>query len=163
RLALAYPQFTNYGAISGATNQLVALRKSAGGDQEAESLYRELIFLGENLALRTSDLRILKDWREQLAVLLQNSGRMQEAVAARRAIFADYQEYIDGNPNDHYAHNLLAWMIATSIDPNLRDPVKAVEHAKEAVRLQPQAGSYWNTLGAAQYRAGSWQASIDAL
>ena len=35
--------------------------------------------------------------------------------------------------------------------------------AKEAVELKPEEGTFWNTLGAAQYRAGDWKAAIAAL
>src|SRR5207247_1141032 len=35
--------------------------------------------------------------------------------------------------------------------------------AKQAVEREPKEGTYWNTLGAAHYRAGDWQAAIAAL
>jgi tetratricopeptide (TPR) repeat protein len=38
-----------------------------------------------------------------------------------------------------------------------------VELAKKATELTPQQGAYWNTLGAAYYRAGQWNESIAAL
>jgi len=53
---------------------------------------------------------------------------------------------------------------------NLRDYHVAVKHAKtaaelakKAIELAPKKGGYCNTLGAAQYRAGDWNAAIDAL
>jgi Flp pilus assembly protein TadD len=45
----------------------------------------------------------------------------------------------------------------------LRDPGQAVAHAKKAVELRPGSGSYWNTLGTAQYRNGEWKAAVEAL
>ena len=45
----------------------------------------------------------------------------------------------------------------------LRDPAGAVECARKATELEPTQGMFWNTLGAAQYRAGDSQAAIDAL
>src|SRR5262249_31498173 len=39
----------------------------------------------------------------------------------------------------------------------------AVACARKAVELAPEDGAVWNTLGVAQYRAGNWQASSDAL
>jgi serine/threonine protein kinase/tetratricopeptide (TPR) repeat protein len=44
-----------------------------------------------------------------------------------------------------------------------RNPGRAVILAKEAVALNSQVGAYWNTLGAAQYRANDWKAAIAAL
>ena len=35
--------------------------------------------------------------------------------------------------------------------------------ATKAFELEPTSGSYWNTLGAAHYRAGNWQDAIAAL
>ena len=59
--------------------------------------------------------------------------------------------------------NNLAWPLATSADPKLRDPARAVELAKKAVELKPKEGSCWNTLGVAHYRAGDWGAAVAAL
>src|SRR5262249_41200749 len=39
----------------------------------------------------------------------------------------------------------------------------AVELARKAVELAPKEGNYWNTRGAASYRAGEWKASVHAL
>src|SRR5262249_460764 len=44
-----------------------------------------------------------------------------------------------------------------------RDPRRAVELAKKAVELAPKEGTFWNTLGAAQNRAGNWKAAIEGL
>jgi tetratricopeptide (TPR) repeat protein len=57
----------------------------------------------------------------------------------------------------------LAWFLATCSDPNFREPGRAVELAKKAVELAPKEGNYWNTLGAAHYRAGDWKAAVAAL
>jgi tetratricopeptide (TPR) repeat protein len=61
------------------------------------------------------------------------------------------------------ALNDLAWRLVTIADPKPLAQARAVEFAKEAVELIPQASAYWNTLGAAQYRAGDWKAAIAAL
>jgi tetratricopeptide (TPR) repeat protein len=53
--------------------------------------------------------------------------------------------------------------LATCPDANLRQPARAVELAKKAVELAPQAGHLWTTLGVAQYRATDGKAAIEAL
>ena len=53
--------------------------------------------------------------------------------------------------------------LATCPEPKVRDPRRAVEAAKKAVQLAPAEGAYWNTLGAAHYRAGDGKAAIQAL
>jgi WD40 repeat protein len=59
--------------------------------------------------------------------------------------------------------NNLAWKLATSPDPQLRDPRRAVGLARKAVGLAPKSGMYWNTLGAALYRTADWPGAIEAL
>jgi tetratricopeptide (TPR) repeat protein len=59
--------------------------------------------------------------------------------------------------------NNLAWYLATCPEPELLNSDLSVELAARAVELTPQDGNIWNTLGAAQYRAGDWNAAIDAL
>src|SRR5207249_2419131 len=57
----------------------------------------------------------------------------------------------------------LAWWLATSPDPKFRKPSEAIQFAKKAVELVPNQGTFWNTLGVAHYRAGDWNAAIEAL
>jgi tetratricopeptide (TPR) repeat protein len=59
--------------------------------------------------------------------------------------------------------NNLAWLLATAPDPKLRAPARALELAREVVRLKPDERNSWNTLGTAQYRAGHWQEAIASL
>jgi tetratricopeptide (TPR) repeat protein len=59
--------------------------------------------------------------------------------------------------------NGLAWALATSPQPKLRDARKAVELAEQAVARVPKAAEFWNTLGVARYRNGDWKAAIAAL
>jgi len=61
------------------------------------------------------------------------------------------------------ANDRLALLLATSWDPRVRDPAAAVESGKRAVKLAPTNGSFWNTLGIAQFRAGDWRAAAEAL
>ena len=61
------------------------------------------------------------------------------------------------------ALNNLAWNLATDPDPQLREPIQAVEMAKRAVELARTQGAYWNTLGVAHYRAGDWKSTVTAL
>jgi tetratricopeptide (TPR) repeat protein len=60
-------------------------------------------------------------------------------------------------------HNDLSWLLCTCPIPKLRDPKRAVEHAKKAVELAQKEGGLWNTLGVAYYRVDDFKASIAAL
>jgi tetratricopeptide (TPR) repeat protein len=76
---------------------------------------------------------------------------------------ADYSKAIELAPTNSGLHNNVAWLLATSPEEKLGDPKRAVELARKAVETAPREGAYWNTLGAAHYRAGSWQDAIAAL
>jgi eukaryotic-like serine/threonine-protein kinase len=82
-----------------------------------------------------------------------HTGQKQRAAEDFRAAARD-------NPSQA---NRLAWDLATSQDPLLRDPTLAVELAGQATRLAPAEAAYWNTLGAAHYRLGEWQKAVKAL
>jgi tetratricopeptide (TPR) repeat protein len=69
------------------------------------------------------------------------------------------------DPNTSIAAQLnrSAWLFATSDNPGERDPAKAVELAQKATALKPGNAYYWNTLAVARFRAGDWQAVLNAL
>jgi eukaryotic-like serine/threonine-protein kinase len=74
-----------------------------------------------------------------------------------------YREDLKQNPNNPSAQNGLAWFLATCPLAKLRNASEAIDLAKKAIKLRPQEGLYWNTLGTAHYRAGDWKAAIGAL
>jgi serine/threonine protein kinase/Tfp pilus assembly protein PilF len=91
-----------------------------------------------------------------LSSALEAQGKRDEAVAVLR-------QAADSSADDPQDLNNVAWSLATSRSCELHDARRAVELAQKAVDLAPERGIYWNTLGAAQYRTGSWKAAIAAL
>jgi tetratricopeptide (TPR) repeat protein len=88
---------------------------------------------------------------------LEAQGRHDEATAVLRKAAARSSD----DPQDL---NNLAWTLATSHHfSELRDVPRAVALVQKAVELAPEVWDYWNTLGVALYRAGSWKAGIAAL
>jgi tetratricopeptide (TPR) repeat protein len=69
----------------------------------------------------------------------------------------------EGNFHLARAFNNLGWLLATCADETFRDSDKALTYAKRAVEISPDEGTYWNTLGVAQYRAGNWEEAMKAL
>ena len=55
-----------------------------------------------------------------------------------------------------HALNNLAWLQATCPHTELRNPSESVRNARRATELEPEDGTFWNTLGAAYYRNGDW-------
>ncbi len=59
--------------------------------------------------------------------------------------------------------NDLAWFLINERDPAVADSQLAVSLAVQATQANPKVAAYWNTLGAAYYRAGSHPDAIAAL
>ena len=59
--------------------------------------------------------------------------------------------------------NNLAWVLATCEDPSLRGPDEACTYARGAVKLAPEEGTYWNTLGVVCFRLGDWESASEAI
>jgi Tfp pilus assembly protein PilF len=91
-----------------------------------------------------------------LVRLLWETDRQSEAAEPYRKAFEVDRE-------DPAVNNALAWFLATCDEPRLRDAERAVRLAQKAVRAGPKAGSYWNTLGVACYRAGDDLAALATL
>ena len=79
-----------------------------------------------------------------------------EVIATSPEHPALHQEWCD-------CANDLAWLLASSADPAVRDPAGAVALAVKTVERDPRCSTYWNTLGAAHYRAGDFQAATADL
>jgi tetratricopeptide (TPR) repeat protein len=120
--------------------------RSRGRLDEAIVMYRKAIVLEPNLVY----------CYRGLIETLQLQGKRDEALAEIRAALA-------ARPNNAPLSKTIAWMLATCPDTQFRDPALAVELASRAVKLAPNEGDCWKTLGAACYRGGDWNAAIRAL
>ena len=59
--------------------------------------------------------------------------------------------------------NDLAWFLINEPDPTVGDLQLAIRLASQTTEVDPEAAAYWNTLGAAYYRAGDDASAITAL
>jgi serine/threonine protein kinase/Flp pilus assembly protein TadD len=94
--------------------------------------------------------------RSNLAATLMDKRAWAEAVVAMN-------EVLKLDPNHAAAMSDLAWVLATCPDEKLRDPHRALELGRKAIKLQPSTPGCWNALGVARYRTGDWKAAVDAL
>jgi tetratricopeptide (TPR) repeat protein len=119
--------------------------------------------------------------RGDLGVLLVKIGRVDEGLRELERLIRDGEASADvyvflasrslaqgrpGEAADHYrvalrraadhptATNNLAWLLATSRDPNVRDPAEAVAHAERAARRDASDPRVLDTLAAAYAAAG---------
>jgi tetratricopeptide (TPR) repeat protein len=85
---------------------------------------------------------------QALAVVSLAAGRDAEAVAHGRAA-------LERDPRLLSAANNLAWVLATSRDPSLRDPAEAIQLAELAVReSEPENPGFLDTLAVSYAAAG---------
>jgi serine/threonine protein kinase/Tfp pilus assembly protein PilF len=104
------------------------------------------------LALHPRDFRT----RIFLGLALRHRRRWDQAMA-------ELGKALELAPDNANANNIFAWDLANCPEPRLRNPRRAVELAKKAVALSPEEPAFWDTLGAAHYRAGDWDAARAAL
>jgi len=72
-----------------------------------------------------------------------------------------YETAIVLNPKNPDALNNLAWLLATSDNPHLRDPQKALQYAQRALSLK-KAPHIWDTLAETLYANGRIAEAIEA-
>jgi tetratricopeptide (TPR) repeat protein len=80
---------------------------------------------------------------------------LKPLIAARR-------EWVRLRPDDAEAIGELAWTLVMYVE-NPRNASEAVQLAQRAVQLAPLEGFNWRTLGIAQYKAGEFRPSVEAL
>ncbi len=139
----------------------------AGRLKEAEAAYREALADLKSLSAEIRDQpgarKYLAYSRATLGAALTRAGRPKEAEVAYREALADFDSLSAEIQDQPDVQNNLAWLLATCPLPQVRDPSRAVQHARRAVEKEPGNRVIRNTLGVALYRAGHWEESVAAL
>jgi eukaryotic-like serine/threonine-protein kinase len=127
--------------------------------------------------LATGDWRALEKLLKEVSVHQQRPELLHllssylpwEALATKQELLHQIQQAYPGEfwAHNRYAiamsHDQAAWHLSTIADPKFRNEKWALELSMEAVRLAPNDGDFWNTLGLAYYRVGNWKEAIVAL
>jgi CubicO group peptidase (beta-lactamase class C family)/Flp pilus assembly protein TadD len=99
-----------------------------------------------------------------------NSANVYESLGEAYAVngeeklaISNYVRCVELDPKRPFVANRLAWLLATHADLKIRNPHQSLQLAKRAVEFDPNSSDFRNTLGAAQYRVGAWQAAVVAL
>jgi tetratricopeptide (TPR) repeat protein len=125
-----------------------------------------LTFLGSPPAIVQEGMGYLRAAvaiRPQDAQTLLHLAKGYERLEERDHATACYGKALEAAPQDAAVQNSVAWGFATHPDIKMRNPARAVEAAKRAVELSPQAGHIRNTLGVARYRAGEFKEALEDL
>jgi tetratricopeptide (TPR) repeat protein/tRNA A-37 threonylcarbamoyl transferase component Bud32 len=134
--------------------------KDSSRPQEVEEIRRRVIGHCEILKANAPEdsqyrVTLVLSYLELVSLLWQLGRQSEAAEPFRKALEVD--------PEDPAVNNQLAWFLATSVEPRLRDAALAVRLANKAVAGQPQSLNYQNTLGVAHYRNGDNKAAVAAL
>jgi serine/threonine protein kinase len=131
---------------------------ATGRAQEAEKPYREAANLLDRSVKEFPES--VYHWEELartltgLADLLMDPARRQEGEEIHLRVIHIYETLRANSPENPRVNNELAWFLATSPEPGVRDASQAVRLAKKAVDARPKSGDYRNTLGVALFRHG---------
>jgi tetratricopeptide (TPR) repeat protein len=139
--------------------QIVTLMRSSGQERDADALSRDAtarlqdVINHAELAGDADQLTIV--YATAIPLLMGSEQPEQARELCRRLLYV--------TPQNAQALNRVAWFLATAENPAHRDATLAIKFGKRAVELIPQDGNIWNTLGAAQFRAGDFPGAIEAL
>jgi tetratricopeptide (TPR) repeat protein len=89
-------------------------------------------------------------------------GLCREGLGKFKEALSDYKAALDFKPDDANIHNNLAWLYATAGDEQVRDKVKALEHAKKAADLSREKNAeILDTLAHAYFVNGKIDEAIE--
>ena len=93
--------------------------------------------------------------------------RIRASVHSKRGQFDEavsgYRKAIELSPECPTCCNDFAWFLVSCRDPRFRDSDQAMRLSNTVASLLPRSPDAQNTLGFVHYRAGNWQASVEAL
>jgi serine/threonine protein kinase/Tfp pilus assembly protein PilF len=127
----------------------------------AEQLATQRLVTANN-ALRAADIARQQSLRNRAQALSAN-GSFLMAVKKYDLALQQFEAALHVDPDSPHLNNNFAWFLANCPDSRYSNARRAVELADRAVNAVPDEGTFLNTLGVSQYRAGNWHAAIEAL
>jgi tetratricopeptide (TPR) repeat protein len=175
RLARRFPGVPEHRVRLGAAQRnLGRLLRDAGRLRDAERVLDEAVQTCDKLATEFPGVSayqaLLAETLFDLGIILTRSGKFRcadevytRALGLREKLLAAERK----NPAYCAAVastcNNLALLLAWEQDPPYTETDRALKLAARAVKLEPQGGSRWRTLGWAQIRAGRWREGLSAI
>jgi tetratricopeptide (TPR) repeat protein len=139
---------------------LADLYKDLGRPYEAEELLGQAIAHYEKVKDDCAEdphyrRNLVLSYLELVSLLWQLDRQSEAAEPFRKALELD--------ADDPAVNKALAWFLATTPEPRLRDAAQAVRLAKKAVTARPKSADCRTTLGVAHYRNGDNKAAVVEL
>jgi serine/threonine protein kinase/Flp pilus assembly protein TadD len=140
-----------------------------GHHKKAEQLFRKSLEISRRVLGADHPITLMN--MGHLAMSLDIQGQYEKAEKLyretldiqRRVLGADHPHTLLSKRNLQRICINLSWRLATASDPTKRNPEEAVRTATLASELSPGSANNWNNLGVAQYRAGHYDAALEAL
>ncbi|MFO0964332.1 MAG: SUMF1/EgtB/PvdO family nonheme iron enzyme [Gemmataceae bacterium] len=133
-------------------------------DPEAASPYRLRALAYRELGKQdeaVADLETAVKLAPKNAFLRIDRARVFAGLKEWRRAQDEWQAAVEIEPNNPWAHNGLAWLLATCPEKEIRDGPRAVEHANKAKELMLIAeGNILDTLAAANAEAGNFEQAV---
>jgi len=97
----------------------------------------------------------------KLGGLLVSKGQLAQAISYYRQAISHYRQAVAIDPNYAEGYNNLAWILASTGDPNLQNAQEAVVLAERAMELTGgKNGSFLDTLSVAYAAAGQFDQAL---
>jgi tetratricopeptide (TPR) repeat protein/tRNA A-37 threonylcarbamoyl transferase component Bud32 len=161
RLAHRFPKVDGFRQdLAGTIYSLSSIEQVAGNLNESVRLVERSIDLFAALGEQNPN-RL--DYKRDAAYVNSALGHTYIDMGDLKAGIARQERALALDPSYAGPLNTIAWNLATFPDPKQRDLPRAIEAAKKAVAAEPRDANFWNTLGAAYYRAGQYADSLQAF
>jgi tetratricopeptide (TPR) repeat protein len=129
--------------------------------------YYNVFMRADIYALRDEYEKALADYDRAVelnpdrAIVLCGRGDLFAMVGDFDSAKADCLKAMDLDPKLSDPYIVYATMLATSYDPKIRDPQKAIENAQTALKLNPKNEDAWDTYAAALASAGKFEEAVE--
>jgi serine/threonine protein kinase/tetratricopeptide (TPR) repeat protein len=168
RLADASPGVIDYRLhLAQSYHSLANVLRDTDQYQDAERALREAVALFEKLAHELPGNAQCQEGlaksHRNLGYLLWETDHSDEAMQSFRRARDLYDKLVKTNPDAPAFARDYAWFLADCPDPCCSDVRRALHLAEQAVAQPSPDPAWWNILGIARYRAGEWQAALEAL
>jgi tetratricopeptide (TPR) repeat protein len=148
--------------FTGAENQLEVALALKPSDAEINQIFAQIL-LDEGKTDRALDHQQEAAAKAPTAEAFVLLGRIYQMNRNFADAEQSYRQAIQKNPNNVEALNNLAWILATSLDPKLRNGAEAVRYGEEACRLTHfKSAQTMGTLAAAYAEAARFPEAIES-
>ncbi|HEV8069187.1 MAG TPA: protein kinase [Planctomycetaceae bacterium] len=157
----------NYPDVAGFQNDLAGFYYFMSGDEmrnhDMENSFRSIgrsIEITKRLVERHPETALYKRELSQFCIECGFRYEIKQDFAHERE-WLEQAAAVD--PTNPEPHAWMAWVLVNRRDAKAGERAQAVDMAHKAVEMSPRNANFWNTQGAAQYRAGDFRSAVDSL